>query len=118
MKIKESGIVVFMENYESTVEFYISVLSLPVRERKVGLTILEFGNSYLMIEDKGVASHIEKTRAQNPTVLRIDVEDFEQTISEMTTRGADIKVHKFNWGTIGVIIDPEGNRIEIKETIL
>jgi lactoylglutathione lyase len=84
-------------------------------ERKEGLSKLDFGGSYLMIEDKGVFSSTEKTRAQNPTVIRIEVQDFDEAIREIGNRGVTIQVHKFDWGTIGVIVDPEGNRIEIKD---
>lgn len=67
-----------------------------------------------MIETNGVASSREKTRAQNPTVLRFNVEDMDEAVSECRERGVFVEVKKFDWGTIGVIIDPEGNRIELK----
>jgi lactoylglutathione lyase len=68
-----------------------------------------------MIEDRGVASATPKTREQNPTVLRFNVIDFDDAIMEMRNRGVKIDLHAFDWGKIGVIIDPEGNRIEIKD---
>ncbi|WP_369688918.1 VOC family protein [Bacillus sp. FJAT-26390] len=30
-------------------------------------------------------------------------------------RGVQVKVESFDWGTIGIVIDPEGNRIELKD---
>ncbi|GGK29204.1 hypothetical protein GCM10010965_22590 [Caldalkalibacillus thermarum] len=95
--------------------FYTQKLGLPLRKKGESLSILEFGGSYLMIEKGGVASSGEKTRAQNPTVLRLNVHDFEQTVQELREREVHVEVIKFDWGTIGVIIDPEGNRIEIKD---
>ncbi|MBP1989340.1 VOC family protein [Paenibacillus eucommiae] len=115
MRIKESGFILFLENYEENVKFYTEKLGLPIRERKEGLSKLDFGGSYLMVEHQGISNETEKNRAQNPTVIRIEVEDFDQTIEELENRGLSIQVHRFNWGTIGVIIDPEGNRIEIKD---
>jgi lactoylglutathione lyase len=117
MEIEQSGIILFMERYEEAVEFYTTRLGLPVRERKEHLTILDFGHSYLMVEENGVAAAAEKSRAQNPAVLRIDVLDFEQTVEQLNGRGVGVSVHRFDWGTIGVIIDPEGNRIELKEAV-
>lgn len=114
MKIMETGFILFLENYEENVSFYTDKLGLEMRERKAGLSKLNFGGSYLMIEDRGVASSAEKTKAQNPTVIRIEVQDFDETIRELMARDISVKVHKFDWGTIGAIIDPEGNRIEIK----
>lgn len=70
-----------------------------------------------MIEDNGVSSTTEKTRAQNPTVLRFDVIDFDNTMKELMDRKVEVKIHRHSWGTIGVVIDPEGNRIEIKKAV-
>jgi catechol 2,3-dioxygenase-like lactoylglutathione lyase family enzyme len=117
MNIHEAGIIIFMENYKESLDFYKTKLGLPVREQKEDLTIFDFGRSYLMIEDNGVSSVTEKTRAQNPTVVRLDVIDFDRTIKELMERDIEVKVLRHSWGTIGVIIDPEGNKIEIKEVI-
>ena len=113
--MRESGIILFTEHYERAVEFYTERMGLPLRERGKGLSVLDFGGSYLMIEEHGVSSAEEKTRGQNPTVLRLNVNDFDETVQELQGRGVDVKVLSFDWGTIGVIIDPEGNRIEIKD---
>ncbi|MNI53459.1 Glyoxalase-like domain protein [compost metagenome] len=115
MKIKETGIILFTENYEQAVEYYVNRIGLTLRLKNDHLSFLEFGNSYLLIEGNGVASETAKTRAQNPVCLRVDVYDFEQTVIELLGRGVDVEVRKFTWGTVGVIIDPEGNRIEIKD---
>lgn len=114
MNIKESGMILFLENYEENVTFYTDKLGLALRERKDGLSKLDFGGSYLMIEDRGVSSVTEKTRAQNPTVIRIEVQDFNGAINELRNRGVTVQVQRFDWGTIGAVTDPEGNRIEIK----
>jgi lactoylglutathione lyase len=114
MIIKESGIIVFMEHYEAAVEFYAEKLGLPIRQRTEHLTFFEFGNSYLLVEQQGVASDNEKTRAQNPTVLRLDVEHFDAAVEELAARGVEVRVRRHDWGIIGIIIDPEGNRIELK----
>lgn len=114
MRIKEMGIILFCEHYDTTLAFYVNKLGLHVRQQKEGLTILEFGGSYLMIESNGVAVDHEKTRAQNPTVLRLDVENMDEAVLELRSRGVSVDVRVFDWGTIGVIIDPEGNRIELK----
>lgn len=115
MNINESGFILFLENYEENVTFYTDKLGLPLRERKEGLSKLDFGGSYLMIEHKGVSSATEKTRAQNPTVIRLEVQDFNEAINELRNRGVNVQVHRFDWGTIGAFTDPEGNRIEIKD---
>jgi lactoylglutathione lyase len=118
MKIKESGVILFTENYEQAVEYYVDKIGLSIRLKSDDLTFLNFGESYLLIEGTGVASKKEKTREQNSVCLRIEVYDFEQTVYDLIGRGLIVEVKRFDWGTIGVIIDPEGNRIEIKDGIL
>ncbi|MFD0675179.1 VOC family protein [Cohnella sp. GCM10027633] len=117
MNIKETGIILFLGNYEENVHFYVEKLGLKIRERKEGLTKFEFGNSYLMVENNGVLSKTEKNRSQNPTVIRIEVEDFDDSVKELIDRDVQVEVHRFDWGTIGVIIDPEGNRLELKNYV-
>lgn len=115
MDIRETGIILFCENYESVLTFYSEQLGMNIRQRGESLSILDFGGSYLMLEDKGVASDKEKTRSENPTVIRFNVDNFASAVSELEARGVKIQVRNFDWGTIGVIIDPEGNRIELKD---
>ncbi|MCR8630308.1 VOC family protein [Paenibacillus radicis (ex Xue et al. 2023)] len=114
MDIRETGIILFCEDYETALSFYSVQLGMKIRQRGEDLAILDFGGSYLMLEDKGVASDKEKTRSQNPIVVRFNVNNFDLAVSEIEARGVNVEVKSFKWGTIGVIIDPEGNRIEIK----
>ncbi|MCM3628570.1 VOC family protein [Paenibacillus glycanilyticus] len=115
MNIKESGLILFVENYPAALDFYTHQLGLPVREQQPELTVFQFGNSYLMVEKGGAASPAAKSRSQNPTVLRLDVEDFEQTVQELRNRHVTIEVSTHSWGIIGILLDPDGNRIEIKK---
>jgi len=62
MKIKETGLILFLDHYEKHLPFYIEKLGLTIRQQKEGLTKLNFGGSYLMIEDNGVACEVEKNR--------------------------------------------------------
>ncbi|SHG66974.1 hypothetical protein SAMN05444003_0409 [Cognatiyoonia sediminum] len=69
------GIILGTENYDACLSFYRDTLGLSVWFDKGHLCCLRFGDGYLMIETGGVASLCLKTNAQNPTVLRFNVED-------------------------------------------
>jgi len=86
MKIAESGIILFSEHYEAAVAFYRDSLGLPVRERQA-----------------------------NPTVLRLDVADFDATVTALRQKNILVSVDAFTWGKIGSLMDSEGNRIELKD---
>ena len=115
VEIKETGIILFCENYELVLKFYMEQMGLRLRQRGNELAILDFGGSYLMIENGGFASAKEKTKSQNAIVIRFNVHDFDSTVEQLASKGIPIEVRRFHWGTVGVIIDPEGNRIEIKD---
>ncbi|UJF35734.1 VOC family protein [Paenibacillus hexagrammi] len=102
MNINETGIILFCENHNVVLKFYSEKLGLHVRKTGENLSVLDFGSSYLMLEDY-------------PTVIRFNVNNFEEAVSELKQRGVFVDVKKHDWGTIGVIIDPEGNRIELKD---
>lgn len=114
MQIRQSGIIIFVERYEQCVAFYRDKLLLVITEVKPTLTTFAFGSTYLMIEQGGIASLSPKSRAQNPTVLRFDVEDILETASALRARGVLVDILEFEWGTIGVFSDPDGNRCELK----
>jgi lactoylglutathione lyase len=113
MEIKTTGIILLTENYEACVAFYKDTFNLPTIRQKQGLTTLEFGGAYLMIESGGYAMSGKKTRQQNPTVIGFNVTDIEAAAQELQGRGIDVEVMQFDWGTIGVFYDPDGNRCEL-----
>lgn len=115
MDIRETGIILFCEDYELILKFYSEQLGMKIRQYGKDLSILDFGGSYLMLEENGVASDKEKTRSQNPIVIRFNVNNFDSAVAEIEARGVKVEVKSFEWGTIGVVIDPEGNRIELKD---
>lgn len=71
-------------------------------------------NGYVMVEQGGVGNQNEKTRDQNPTVLRFDVDSLEESVRQLEKRGVSFKNKqlKFSWGTIGVFDDPDGKALE------
>lgn len=117
MNFQEFGLILFTENYESCVSFYRDTLNLPVRNVKPTLVSFDLPHGYLMVEKGGAGNDQEKARHQNPTVIRFDVEDLDKEVRQLEERGAAFKDKRlaFDWGTIAVLTDPDGNRIELGE---
>lgn len=107
------GIILFVEHYDAAVEFYRDTLDLPLLKDQGDLVILGFGSGYLMVEREGVAKE-RKSRAENPTVLRFNVADVEQSAAMLRGRGVQIEVHSFPWGIVGQFRDPDGNACELR----
>ncbi|WLR47368.1 VOC family protein [Halobacillus litoralis] len=117
MNVDEFGLILFVERFEQCVRFYQKLLQLPVRRSQDTLVCFELQTGYLMVEKGGVAQPGEKTRVHNPTVLRFDVKDLSKQVHHLKERGIHFLEERrvFDWGTIAVFLDPDGNRIEIGE---
>ncbi len=112
--IKSHGIILGTEKFEECVAFYRDIIGLPVWFVKHELVCLRFGDGYLMIETGGVSSACVKSNAENPTMIRFNVEDVEQAAAMMKPRGVAVEVTRYPWGTVGTFVDPDGNKVEFK----
>ncbi|TFJ92718.1 VOC family protein [Lentibacillus salicampi] len=117
MNFKEFGTILFVENYDACIDFYKHRLQMDVRNVKESLVTFNVSGGYLMVEQGGFGSASEKNRQQNPTVLRFDTASLDEAVSTLEKRGVNFikKRIEFEWGTIAVLLDPDGNRIEIGE---
>ncbi len=109
------GIILFTERFEECVAFYRDLVGLPVWFAKDGLVCLRFGAGYLMVETGGVAVSGVKSRAQNPTVIRFNVEGLDVAAEVLRGRRVVVDVMDFDWGRIGQFVDPDGNLCELCE---
>ncbi|WP_279401383.1 VOC family protein [Piscibacillus salipiscarius] len=102
MHFKEFGLILFVEKYDECISFYRDVLKLNVLNIKDTLVKFEIPQGYLMVEQGGVGLGIEKTRDQNPTVLRFDVDSLDQVVSDLDQAGVDFsnKQLTFDWGKL------------------
>lgn len=114
MNVAQCGIILFVENYEECIAFYRDTLDLEVAYTKDSLTSFCFGSAYLMVEQGGVSATEEKSRNENPTVLRFNVVNLEASAAELEAKGVQVERFSFEWGRIGVFNDPDGNRCELK----
>ena len=115
MHVRQPGIILFTEHYAQCVAFYRDLLQLPTLFEQRSLICLALGNAYLMIEAGGIGKSGEKMRQENPCVLRFNVDDVHVAAQELRAQGVDVQVLIFDWGTIGVFLDPDGNRCELKD---
>lgn len=110
-----TGVILKTERYDECVRFYRDLLGLPVWFAKDGLCCLRFGFGYLMVETGGRAQVAGKTVAENPKVLRFHVQDLTVAADTLRRAGTAVDLLSFDWGAIGVFIDPDGNPCELAE---
>lgn len=114
--IQTHGIILGTERYDACLAFYRDIIGLPVWYEKKGLTCLRFGNGYLMIETGGMARDARKPNSENPTMLRFNVDDVEAMAALLERDAVSVQIKEYNWGTVGIFIDPDGNACELKDT--
>jgi lactoylglutathione lyase len=117
MKITKPGIILFAKNYERCVIFYRDLLGFELMFKTPSLSCLEFGGAYLMVETGGVEKKGGKTRAENPTTIRLNVEDVEAAAQELRAQGVNVSISEHSWGTIGTFNDPDGNKCQLKDAM-
>jgi hypothetical protein len=103
-----SGVIIAVESYEDCIDFYGRRVGLPVLMKKEGITRFRLGAMYLQVEDSTVQG-IEKTAG---VILRRNVRNVAKMASILRRRGVDLQVHDLDWGSIGFVLDPSGNKLE------
>ncbi len=106
--------ILFTQNYQACVKFYGQTLGLRQLEQKDGLTKFAFGQSYLLVEIGGVARGREERRDENAVTLRLDVADVDAAAERLRGRGVEVTIRHWDWGITGTMLDPDGNRVELK----
>jgi len=112
MKADETGVLLWVKNYEACVEFYEKALELKVRLKKPHLTNFQFGHGYLLVEKADPKSHPGRHSANQPFILRINVPDVQQAVWHLRSKDVEVEFNSHDWGDIGHFHDPDGNRLE------
>ena len=69
------------------------------------------GNGYLMLEAE---SSEARKAARGSFVIRFNDRDLVGATEYLEQQGVDLVTHHFDWGSIAVFTDPDGNRCELK----
>ena len=108
---EQFGIILFVEKFNECEKFYADTIGLRILYRKEILTAFEFGNGYLMLEAE---SSETRKAARGSFVIRFNVGDLAGATKYLESQGVDLVTHHFDWGSIAVFTDPDGNRCELK----
>ena len=103
-----SGAILFVEKFQDCIHFYRTKIGLPVLMEKTGIVQFALGSLYLQIEDAQAFGH-EPTRN---IILRKNVASISVIQNDLKGRGIDLEVHDLDWGEIGFVYDPGGNKLE------
>ena len=109
---QETGLILFVNDYEKSRAFYRDQVGLPVRFEKEKLTCFQFGGSYLLVEPLWGEKRLP-TPNNNSPVLRLNVEDVDSALQNLRERGIEAAKMEFEWGVTGQFKDPDGYAVEL-----
>jgi lactoylglutathione lyase len=104
------GIILFVEKFHECEKFYAKTIGLRISYRAKLLTRFEFGDGYLMLEGEDNDS---RKGERGSFVIRFNVGDLVGATEYLRQREIDLVTHDFDWGSITVFTDPDGNRCEL-----
>ena len=108
---EQFGFILFVEKFHECEKFYTETIGLRILYRKESLTAFEFGNGYLMLESE---SGETRKAPRGSFVIRFNIGDLASATRYLELQGVDLVTHHFEWGSIAVFTDPDGNRCELK----
>jgi lactoylglutathione lyase len=103
-----NGVILFVTKFQACIQFYRDKIGLVAQMEKPGIIRFRFGSMYLQIEDAGKF-------ARNPTeniILRENVPSISLKQKELSAKGIELEIHDLEWGEIGFVFDPHGNKLE------
>ncbi len=112
MKADETGILLWVKNYQACVDFYSRVLELKIRFQKSYLTTFDFGDSYLLVEKEDPAHGPIQRDGRPPFILRLNVPDVQQATWQLRAKDVEVEFNSHDWGDIGQFHDPDGNILQ------
>lgn len=112
MKVVRPGVILKTMRQRECVEFYREVIGLEVLFADDFLTCFAWGDAYLMVEPPGQG---ESATSSENLVLRCNVVDVGAQKARLEGMGVPVNHAKFDWGEILTLVDPAGNRIELKD---
>jgi predicted enzyme related to lactoylglutathione lyase len=103
---------------DKAISFYRDVLGLPLIERDKTCALLDAGGGALFeLWPTGIASSSAKTPSQQSLRIALRVDDLDDAVSRLKGKGVQFlgEIGEYE-GTRWInFIDPEGNRLELKE---
>jgi catechol 2,3-dioxygenase-like lactoylglutathione lyase family enzyme len=113
MEIQAVNTILYCAMWQETVDFYRSVLGLPVTHATDWFVEFSLGNAARLSVADAMQATIESAGGRGVTIS-LRVKDVVSARAELTAVGLEPTALKDLWGArVTYIFDPEGHRIEI-----
>ena len=114
---------VLVSDQDKALDFYTSVLGLekrvenPTPDGPRFLTVGAKGDEFQLVLWPGTPGHAEPALGSPPPSVTFVTDDCQKTVEELKSRGVAFvtDVLEFPWGYVAQFLDPDGNRLQIRE---
>jgi predicted enzyme related to lactoylglutathione lyase len=114
---------VLVSDQDRALDFYTNVLGLekraenPTPDGPRFLTVGVKGQDFMLVLWPGTPGQAEPVQGGIPASVTIETDDIRKTSEELKSRGVEFEtdVLEFPWGYVAQFLDPDGNRLQIRE---
>ncbi len=114
---------VLVSDQDRALDFYTNVLGLekraenPTPDGQRFLTVGVKGQDFMLVHWPRDAGAAQPVQGGIPASVTIETGDIRKTYEELKSRGVEFEtdVLEFPWGYVAQLLDPDGNRLQIRE---
>jgi predicted enzyme related to lactoylglutathione lyase len=116
---------VLVSDQDRALDFYTNVLGLekrvenPTPDGPRFLTVGVEGDAFQLVLWPGTPGQAQPAMGRPPASITIETTDIRRTVADLESRGVEFvsDVLEFPWGSVAQFVDPDGNRLQIREGI-
>jgi len=114
---------VLVSDQDKALDFYTNVLGLehrvenPTPDGPRFLTVGVKGDDFQLVLWPGTPGQAQPVQGRIPASITIETEDCRKTFEALKSRGVrfETDVLEYPWGYVALFVDPDGNRLQIRE---
>lgn len=114
---------VLVSDQDRALEFYTKVLGMEKRNENPTpdgprfLTVGVSGDEFQLVLWPGTPGQAQPAMGAPPPSITIETDDCRETVQELKSKGVEFisDVMEFPWGYVAQFLDPDGNRLQLRE---
>ncbi|HTU84339.1 MAG TPA: VOC family protein [Solirubrobacteraceae bacterium] len=112
-----------VSDQDRALEFYTKVLGMEKRNENPTpdgprfLTVGVSGDEFQLVLWPGTPGQAQPAMGAPPPSITIETDDCRETVQELKSKGVEFisDVMEFPWGYVAQFLDPDGNRLQLRE---
>ncbi len=117
MKIKRTGLILYVKKYEESIVFYETILGLTILFKNDELTCFDLYGTYLMVEKEDREDYLimDEMNAKTFSCIRMNVDNVQNLANDLKKKGVAVDYQEHHWGKVAKFYDPDRNLIAFKD---